>query len=92
MYKALLTLLLLAYTLMPVKAEIIRLQYVEFQGTAYNPIKIIAISKVTVQGKPAIKVISEGHWTNTFYYTDVKTRDKAYKTAIVYMGQGLGGF
>lgn len=71
---------------MPVKAEVIQLQYVEFQGTAYNPIKIIAISKTTVHGKPAINVISEGHWTDTFYYTDVKVRDKVYKTAIVQMG------
>lgn len=86
MYKAFLTLLLLACTLMPVKAEVIQLQYVEFQGTAYNPIKIIAISKATIHGKPAINVISEGRWTDTFYYTNAKVRDKVYKTAITQMG------
>lgn len=89
MYKILLTLCLLTCTLIPVQAEILQLHYVEFQGVAYNSMKIIAIAKATIKNRPAIKVGTDGHYVDIYYYKDVKARDAAYRRAIELMKRGL---
>lgn len=81
MHKILLTLCLLTCTLMPVKAEVLQVRYVEFQGVAYNPMKIIVIAKVTAKNRPAIRVVTDFH-VDVYYYKDVKARDTVYQRAI----------
>lgn len=89
MRKILIALYILAGVLMPVKAELLQLHYPEFQGAAYNPMKIIAIAKITAKDRPAIKVVTEERWTDIYYYKDVKARDTAYRRALESMGYGL---
>ena len=89
MRKILIALCLLTCTLIPVQAELLQLHYPEFQGAAYNPMKIIAIAKITAKDRHAIKVVTEDHWTDIYYYKDVKARDTAYRRALESMGYGL---
>ena len=89
MHKILIALYILAGVLLPVQAELLQLHYPEFQGTAYNPMKILTIAKITAKDRPAIKVITEMHYVDIYYYKDAKARDAAYRRALESMSNGL---